>query len=198
MTFNVEALKINLKIKGIAEYFEEESVNSSVNSPNKAANRLERLGSYDGFMKTNTEQDKLGHSRSGKSCTPRVDGQNAGQKDDFFNKQVDTAMSGHEALALVRKLWEEHGKVYSIVFMDCQMPVMDGFECSQKIRDYTEEQRKTSQVTDDQYTTIVAISGFTGEKHEDKCKQHGMNLVLGKPPSDKMMRKVLKDNGFMS
>jgi len=102
-------------------------------------------------------------SINGLSCNPELDGHNSHKKDDFSNKQVDTAMSGHEAMALVRKLWEEHGRVYSIVFMDCQMPVMDGFQCSQKIRDYTAEQRQANMVTDDQYTTIVAISGYTGE-----------------------------------
>jgi len=123
-------------------------------------------------------------SFNGMSCNPEFTGMNAGKKDDFSNKQVDTAMSGHEAMALVRKLWEEHGRVYSIVFMDCQMPVMDGFQCSQKIRDYYQEQRETKQVDKKETTTIVAISGYVGEKHEEKCKQHGMDLVLGKPPSD--------------
>ena len=50
-TFNVEALKINLKIKGVEEYFEDESSMSSKDElERKATNRIIRLDSYNGFQ----------------------------------------------------------------------------------------------------------------------------------------------------
>jgi len=44
---------------------------------------------------------------------------------------------------------------------------------------------------------VVAISGYVGQSHEAKCKNHGMDMVLGKPPSDVKVKKILSDCGFV-
>jgi PAS domain S-box-containing protein len=77
----------------------------------------------------------------------------------------DVAVNGSEALDKVRQ-----GN-YELIFMDCQMPVMDGLEATRQIR----QDARFAQ------TVIVAMTAnaLTGER--EKCVQAGMNDYLAKP-----------------
>ena len=131
-TFNLEALKINLKLKGVQELFEEaESDDEIVSRESNADIRV--------LKKSDTREMILPSSMLDSIDTRHQLLRN--QSDYFYQptfkkselasyKRVDTAMTGHEALNLVKKLWEEHGKLYRVVFMDCDMPVMDGYQCT--------------------------------------------------------------------
>jgi CheY-like chemotaxis protein len=44
------------------------------------------------------------------------------------NQRIDGVVSGKEAVELTKKLWMEHRRFYRIIFMDCNMPEMDGYE----------------------------------------------------------------------
>ena len=46
---------------------------------------------------------------------------------------TDFANNGQEALKLVENMAEK-GESYGLIFMDCSMPIMDGYECTTKIR----------------------------------------------------------------
>ena len=46
---------------------------------------------------------------------------------------VDTAFNGKEALERV-KLEARHGRSYALVFMDCSMPFIDGYEACTRMR----------------------------------------------------------------
>lgn len=80
---------------------------------------------------------------------------------------VDVANNGQEALAKL----EFQPQGYEIVLMDCQMPVMDGYEATRHIR--KEERFK--------YLPIIAMTAnaMTGDK--EKCLECGMNDYLSKP-----------------
>ncbi len=52
--------------------------------------------------------------------------------------RVDIAQNGDEALAALDR------KRYAAVFMDCQMPVMDGYQTTQKLREREGSERHTS------------------------------------------------------
>ncbi|OPX55328.1 PAS domain S-box-containing protein [Oceanospirillum multiglobuliferum] len=85
--------------------------------------------------------------------------------------QVDVASNGEEALAFLRHHLEP---AYHLVFMDCQMPKMDGYEASRQIR-AGQAGEKNKEIA------IIAMTAnaMTGDK--EKCLASGMNDYLSKP-----------------
>ncbi len=81
---------------------------------------------------------------------------------------IDTARDGRQALALF-----EPGK-YEVILMDCQMPVMDGFEATQNMRD---RERKTIAPP----ALIIALTANATHGVTGKCLGCGMDAVIIKP-----------------
>lgn len=81
---------------------------------------------------------------------------------------VDLAQNGKEAVDKCLN------KDYHIIFMDCQMPEMDGFEATKKIRELEKEK-------DRQSTHIVALTADAMVGDREKCLGVGMNDYLNKP-----------------
>jgi len=81
--------------------------------------------------------------------------------------QYDVAADGREALRLI-----DH-KRYDLIFMDCHMPVLDGFIATQAIRELPGTTEKDP--------VIVALTGDTEENNREKCFQVGMNDYVPKP-----------------
>ena len=63
---------------------------------------------------------------------------------------------------------------YDMVFMDCHMPVMDGFEAARRIRD--DEAR-----TDGTHTPIVALTALALAGDRERCLSSGMDDYMTKP-----------------
>lgn len=70
------------------------------------------------------------------------------------------------------EMWKTEN--YDIIFLDCHMPVMDGFEMAQEIRKH-EEEGELSRVP------IVAITANALTGDADKCYACGMDDYLAKP-----------------
>lgn len=85
-----------------------------------------------------------------------------------FKCNFDTAEDGLEALNKVKE------KEYDIIFMDCQMPNMDGFEASQEIRKFEKDNR-------DKNAVIIALTADAMIGDRDKCLAHGMDDYINKP-----------------
>ena len=81
------------------------------------------------------------------------------------DREVLAVMSGEAALIAVEE------KRISLVLMDCQMPGMDGFETSQKLRE-----RGFS-------GAIIACTANTTDQVEERCLASGMNDYMAKPIS---------------
>lgn len=85
----------------------------------------------------------------------------------MYFTQINTAKSGKEAL---EKIENDH---YDIVFMDCQMPDMDGYEATRILRG-NEEGKDTHQL-------VIAMTANAMEGDKEKCLQAGMDDYISKP-----------------
>lgn len=91
---------------------------------------------------------------------------------------VDVAENGSEAL---KSLEQNH---YDLVLMDCQMPVMDGYEATLVIRD------PTSHVLNHAVPIVAMTANAMGGERE-KCLAAGMNDYTTKPVKFEILKKVL-------
>lgn len=85
-----------------------------------------------------------------------------------FGACVELAANGEEAIKLLEMF------SYDLVFMDCQMPIMDGFEATRNIR------AVDTKVLDRQIP-IVALTANTMKGDREKCITSGMNDFMAKP-----------------
>ncbi|MFD1140296.1 response regulator [Larkinella insperata] len=90
--------------------------------------------------------------------------------------QPDMVNNGQEALKAVLQ------KEYELILMDMQMPVMDGLEATQHIRQHLDKQ-----------PVIVALTANTMEGNEQECLDAGMDDFLSKPVKlEELMTKLEK------
>lgn len=93
--------------------------------------------------------------------------------------KVDLANNGREGVKLVQE------NNYDIVFMDCQMPLMHGFEATGKIREWEKK-------TDQQPVIIVAMTANAMTGDEEECLAAGMNDYLKKPVKKQDLSMIIK------
>jgi signal transduction histidine kinase/DNA-binding response OmpR family regulator/HPt (histidine-containing phosphotransfer) domain-containing protein len=104
---------------------------------------------------------------------------------DILGCHVDVVSNGEEAVDITAK------KDYDVVFMDCQMPGMDGFEATRIIR----EREKSGPAGKDSkpvHTTIIALTAHTMQGDRERCLAAGMDDYLGKPFLLNQMATVLQ------
>ena len=87
---------------------------------------------------------------------------------------IDSACNGKEALNRVQRLNQEDKGQYALIFMDCSMPIMDGYEATCRIRQFYQ-----SNEMDQPY--IVACTGHTEEEFIRKAWHKKMDEVIPKP-----------------
>ncbi len=83
--------------------------------------------------------------------------------------QCEVVDDGKKAVARVKEL-----PALDLVLMDCQMPVMDGFEATRQIRRWELEARRP-------HLPIVALTAGAFEKDRQRCIESGMDDFLAKP-----------------
>ncbi len=109
-------------------------------------------------------------------------------EDDFANQRVatlflqklgyeaDIAENGEEALS------KAQASPYGLILMDCQMPLMDGFEATREIRNGDGPNRNVPIIA----LTANVVCGVNGD-----CIQAGMNDILNKPVQLEEMKSTL-------
>ncbi|MFC1654683.1 PAS domain S-box protein [Myxococcota bacterium] len=73
---------------------------------------------------------------------------------------------------------------YDLIFMDCQMPGMDGFEATAEIR--------RREVVSGRHTKIVAMTAHSTEEDKHRCLGAGMDDYLSKPATYEDFQAVLQ------
>jgi CheY-like chemotaxis protein len=96
---------------------------------------------------------------------------------DNMGYKIETASNGFEAIERARS---NH---YDLIFMDIQMPEMDGFEATREIRKLDPETRNTP---------IVAITANTQDSDRNTCIEAGMNDYIAKPFVKKQLADLLE------
>jgi signal transduction histidine kinase/CheY-like chemotaxis protein len=89
---------------------------------------------------------------------------------EYTGLAIDEAGDGKEAFAMFQDSPENY---YDIIYMDVQMPVMDGYEATRAIRGLDREDAKT--------VPIVALTANAFKEDIDKALACGMNAHLAKP-----------------
>lgn len=82
--------------------------------------------------------------------------------------KLDVAVNGQEAVDLLRA---QH---YDLIFMDCQMPVMDGIEATRRLRSGAAGDVNCA-------VPVVALTADTSPDNRVVCLAAGMNGFLTKP-----------------
>lgn len=90
---------------------------------------------------------------------------------------VDLAENGEKALAALAE------KRYDLVLMDCQMPVMDGYEATRAFR--SQEPQGPRRLP------IIAMTAHAMTGDRQKCLEAGMDDYLAKPVKKELLRKLL-------
>ncbi|MBW3671349.1 MAG: response regulator [Acidobacteria bacterium] len=90
---------------------------------------------------------------------------------------ADIAVDGSQAVETVRN------KKYDVILMDCQMPIMDGYEATMRIRENEPEDRKIY---------IIALTAHAMEGERERCIAAGMNDYLSKPTRQHELAAALK------
>jgi CheY-like chemotaxis protein len=94
--------------------------------------------------------------------------------------EVTVAENGEAAL---ETLQGSGAKPFDVVLMDLQMPVMDGFEATRRIRENPEWGK----------LPIIAMTAHAFAEERDRCFQAGMNGHLSKPIDVALLTQTLKD-----
>lgn len=87
------------------------------------------------------------------------------------------AEQGTQALKILQQ------RDVSLVLMDLQMPVMDGYTCAQKIRD---------SASSFQHVPIIAVTANVMEEDKRRCFDVGMNEYLRKPVKMEMLKNAVQ------
>ncbi|MEG3899323.1 MULTISPECIES: PAS domain S-box protein [unclassified Microcoleus] len=100
---------------------------------------------------------------------------------------ADVANNGAEALSMVAI------KKYDIVLMDCQMPVLDGYEATLELRRLEAANAAAGSIDPHQKTVVIAMTASALKGDREKCLAVGMDDYISKPISIEKLKSVLEN-----
>jgi CheY-like chemotaxis protein len=95
---------------------------------------------------------------------------------EILGYQVDVVENGAAAVEAARR------QRYDLIFMDCQMPEMDGYQATEEIRRVTANGRRMP---------IIALTANAMQEEAAKCRDAGMDDLLAKPFSLEQLRNMM-------
>lgn len=135
-----------------------------------------------------SQPDSLSRRESNKNTILVVD-------DDSFNLSMISRMllicgfepiearNGKAAVELYEARWKE----IKFILMDCEMPIMDGWEATKQIL----KKHKKRAILSDQDVVIYGLTGHVRADYKQKCLQAGMKDVMEKPIKMERLRSLL-------
>ena len=97
-----------------------------------------------------------------------------------LNCHCHLAENGQEALNMLKS----HTESFDLILMDCQMPLMNGYDATKHIR-----ANKDGHF--DENIFIIALTANAMKRDDDKCFEAGMNDYLTKPILSEQLAKML-------
>lgn len=91
--------------------------------------------------------------------------------------ECDLVCDGIEALEAYKK------QKYDMIFMDCQMPIMDGYKATEEIRSLEDE---------NEHILIVAMTAYAMEGDAEKCFASGMDMYVSKPVDQVRIKEIIE------
>lgn len=82
-------------------------------------------------------------------------------------------------------LYKANPKKWHLLLMDCEMPLVDGYQATKTIREYEQSEAVTP-------TSIVGLSAHALPEHKKKALDHGMNDYLTKPLNRDLLFEAMK------
>ena len=96
---------------------------------------------------------------------------------------MDEAYNGEEAVMKVtERLLKRNCVPYRLIFMDINMPIMDGYAATEEIRKHLGKER----------TTIIGASAYPRSEIEGRGDEAGMDNYLGKPINPDLVSNILR------
>ena len=104
---------------------------------------------------------------------------------EFFKLEYLTAMNGKEAIGIIEKEIIIKNNEISAILMDCNMPVMDGFQATENIIKLLNTNQKKE-------IPIIAVTANVTNADLDLCLKSGMKKFLPKPVRRKDLGVILQ------
>ena len=92
---------------------------------------------------------------------------------------ADVVADGAEAVKVLKTI------SYDLVFMDCQMPLMDGYEATKEIRNLQSE-------VENHNIPIIAMTANAMQGDREKCLEAGMNDYIAKPVEPEVLKEIIE------
>ena len=97
-----------------------------------------------------------------------------------ISAQVHSASNGLQAVEQVKNQLRS-GTIYDVIFMDCNMPFMDGYQATQEIR----------AIYGDSPCQILAVTGHSEGHYVQRAYESGMDKLISKPASVEDIKDII-------
>lgn len=101
-------------------------------------------------------------------------------------KITDRAYNGLEAFTKVKDAHQSGSHVYGLILTDISMPIMDGFEEAENIRNYYQKHGV-------QQPMIVACTGHVEDAYINKAWRHEIDEVVPKPVNVTILKEIFAE-----
>ena len=107
---------------------------------------------------------------------------------EYWKIEQESAVNGEIAVNMFKEACQKEcgcpNRAYRIIFMDIQMPIMDGKIASSKIIELANEGPPVD-------TSIIAVTAYSSEDNVKECKEIGMKEVLEKPVNFELLEEIM-------